>query len=201
MMNDNLKPDISAPGVSVGSSISSYTDNSYTEITSVSFEGRDYPFARFSGTSMAGPAVAGIVALMLEANPYLSPWQVKLILIQTAREDSYTGDIPAEGDTKWGWGKVNAYAAVQNALATTGWAENKKPLDWTIYPNPTNDLLKISNLDVTNSTIEIYNLNGQKIGTYTNTSQISVANFTPGTYLIRIIKEQRIEQQKFIIQQ
>ncbi|NOQ74649.1 MAG: S8 family serine peptidase [Crocinitomix sp.] len=200
MMNENLKPDISAPGVSVGSSISSYTDGSYTEITSVSFDGRDYPFARFSGTSMSAPAVAGISALMLEANPYLSPWQVKLIIIATAREDIYTGEIPAEGDTKWGWGKINAYAAVKKALATTGWLEINRSIDWSVYPNPTTDVLNIVGADLQDAEIQVFDLSGKLCGEFKNTSVINTTHLTAGTYLLRIVKDSKVEQLKFVVQ-
>lgn len=200
MMNENLKPDISAPGVSVASSISSYTDNGYSEITSVSFDGRDYPFARFSGTSMSGPAVAGISALMLEANPYLSPWQVKLIIIQTAREDSYTGEIPEDGSTKWGWGKINAYASIKKALATTGWLEINRELDWSIYPNPTMETINIQGADLQDAQIQIFNLSGKLCSEFKNQTAINVSNLTPGTYLLRIVKDDKVEQLKFIVQ-
>lgn len=200
IMTDELKPDISAPGVSVGSSISSYTDNGYTEAVSVTFEGREYPFARLSGTSMSSPAVAGISALLLEANPYLAAWQVKQIIIQTAREDIYTGEIPAEGSTKWGWGKVNAYAAIQKALATTGWIEIDNEMDWSLYPNPANDVLNIKNLTGQVSSIQVYDLTGKLCGEYQNTNQISVENLPSGTYLLRIIRNEKVEQQKFIVQ-
>ena len=72
---------------------------------------------------MASPMVAGVVALILDANPYLMPQQVKDIIMQTAREDNYTQVILAEGSPKWGAGKINAYAAVQLALITVGTKE------------------------------------------------------------------------------
>ena len=61
------------------------------------FDGMTYEFAKLSGTSMSSPAVAGIVALMLEANPNLSPSDVRDILEATARQDQATGDLLAEG--------------------------------------------------------------------------------------------------------
>lgn len=200
LMNETIKPDISAPGVSVASSISSYTDNSYVEAVSVSFEGRDYPFARLSGTSMSSPVVAGISALILEANPYLSPWQVKIIIQQTAREDAYTGVIPDGGSTKWGMGKINAYRCVVKALQTTGWEELAKPLTWSVYPNPSSTYISIGNLNGNVQSIEIYNLSGELVGTAHDPTQISIEHLSAGTYILKLVINDHVEQAKFIVQ-
>jgi serine protease AprX len=66
-------------------------------------------YTHMSGTSMATPHVAGIVALMLEANPNLSPAQVKDILQRTAT--NMTGRLTWEA----GAGHINAYEAVADA--------------------------------------------------------------------------------------
>ncbi|AOE49819.1 S8 family peptidase [Kangiella sediminilitoris] len=67
-------------------------------------------YTMISGTSMATPHVAGIIAMMLEANPNLTPLETKRILQETAT------NMP--GYEKWevGAGYVNAYAAVAAAL-------------------------------------------------------------------------------------
>lgn len=62
-----------------------------------------------SGTSMATPHVAGIVALMLEANPKLTPANVRDIIRRTAT--NMTGRLSWEA----GAGHINAYAAVAEA--------------------------------------------------------------------------------------
>jgi subtilisin family serine protease len=135
-LDGRIKPDISAPGVSVASSISSFTDDDYTPILTVSFQGRDYPFARFSGTSMSAPAVTGVAAMMLEADPSLTPAEVRDIIHATARTDSHTGTIPPEGSTQWGMGKINAYHAVTQLLGITGTDEHGLA-ELSIWPVPT----------------------------------------------------------------
>ncbi|EGN74973.1 subtilisin-like serine protease [Idiomarina sp. A28L] len=64
-----------------------------------------------SGTSMAAPHVAGIVALMLEANPSLEWREVKDILQYTAT------NMPGREDWEVGAGYVNAYEAVKMAAS------------------------------------------------------------------------------------
>jgi hypothetical protein len=65
------------------------------------------------GTSVSSPIVAGIIALMLEANPTLTPEIVVQILQQTATKDQYTGNITTP-DVRWGAGKVNALEAIKS---------------------------------------------------------------------------------------
>ena len=83
-----IKPELSAPGVNV---ISTYPGGGY---------------AKMDGTSMAAPHVAGIAALLLEANPTLTVDQLEQILLQTTEPLSTT--IP---NNVSGYGLVNAYAA------------------------------------------------------------------------------------------
>ncbi len=85
------KPEVVAPGVQVYSSV----------------PGGGYEWYWWSGTSMAGPHVSGVVALMRQANPDLDVDSIKQILIQTAIDLG----IPGE-DNAHGWGIVDAYAAV-----------------------------------------------------------------------------------------
>ena len=84
---------------------------------SIEYNNTTYHFARLSGTSMASPMVAGVAALILEAHPNISAEDVKTILLQTARQDNNTGVLPSGGDPKWGHGKVNALAAVLEAVS------------------------------------------------------------------------------------
>jgi len=70
-------------------------------------------YATVSGTSFASPTTAGVVALIMEANGTLAPDAVESIL------ESTTDDLGSAGwDPSFGFGRVNAAAAVQAALAT-----------------------------------------------------------------------------------
>jgi serine protease AprX len=78
------RPDLLAPGKSVVSLRvpSSYVDLAHPEGRLAGAGGR---FFRGSGTSQAAAVVAGEAALLFEANPNLTPDQVKAVLLQTAR--------------------------------------------------------------------------------------------------------------------
>lgn len=197
LINDALKPDISGPGVSVASSISSYTDNSFSQITSVLFNGRTYPFARFSGTSMSSPVVAGVVALILDANPYLSTQQIKDIIKQTARLDQHTGPIPPHS-TKWGWGKINAHAAILLALNTTGIQKLKEEPKWDIFPNPTSGEVTIANLTGNIQSIQVFDYAGKVQSVELNGSVLNLNQLVAGIYIVRIIHENKVEQRKLV---
>ena len=101
-----VKPDIVAPGVDVFSSLPGGT------------------YGTESGTSMAGPHLVGVVALLWSANPALigDIDRTDQILIQTARprrEQGYASDcsaIMAIPNNTYGYGLVDAYAAVKMAL-------------------------------------------------------------------------------------
>ncbi|MBK9061837.1 MAG: S8 family serine peptidase [Acidobacteria bacterium] len=73
-------------------------------------------YGRASAVSAAAPIVTGIIALMLQANPTLDAPTVKSILQRTARADSFTGAVP---NTTWGYGKVDALAALDAVTSTT----------------------------------------------------------------------------------
>jgi len=89
-----IKPDISAPGVNVRSSV---PGNGYSE---------------FSGTSMASPHINGVVCLMREVNPDLSVEGIKQIIFDTAFDLGSAGE-----DNSYGWGMVDAYEAVVAAMS------------------------------------------------------------------------------------
>lgn len=196
-----IKPEVSVPGNNVVSSISSYTNQfsgSYTK--TISFLGRDYKFASLSGTSMSSPFTTGVVALILQANPYLSSSQVKTILIQSARNDEFT---LASGQERFGYGKVDAYHAVMLALQTIGVLEySVNELTCNLYPNPSNGLLYVtiqSNQD--KIFMDLYDINGRLMHKQSLEPGVNSMNFDDlpsGCYFIKISDQTQKMVKKWI---
>lgn len=67
-------------------------------------------YTQISGTSMATPFVAGTVALMLDADPTLTPDEIKQIIIDTASK------MPGREEWEVGAGYLNSYAAVDKVF-------------------------------------------------------------------------------------
>jgi serine protease AprX len=108
------KPDIVAPGTGIVSLASPGSELSVT-LSNLLVKGSKWlnlsykPYMSLSGTSMAAPVVSGTVALMLEANPSLTPNAVKAILQYTAQ--AKTG----ENTFAQGGGILNTRGAVRMA--------------------------------------------------------------------------------------
>lgn len=64
----------------------------------------------FSGTSSAAPHVVGTAALLLQYDPSLTHEKIRMILLNSARKDNFTGDVP---NPEWGYGKLNMEGAIQ----------------------------------------------------------------------------------------
>ena len=107
------RPTITGPGVDIIStraSLSSLSALSISDDSEVMAPNHVPYYTSMSGTSMSAPHVAGIVALMLEANPNLSWRAVKAILQETAT------NMPGRETWEAGAGYVNAYAAVKSVV-------------------------------------------------------------------------------------
>jgi len=109
----SAKPDIIAPGVGIESltdPLSSFYASKAAYLLPGTIPTPYLPYLSLSGTSMATPVVTGTVALMLQANPALTPNAVKAIL-------EYTAQIyPQYDPLTEGAGFLNAKGAVDLAL-------------------------------------------------------------------------------------
>lgn len=92
--NYGIKPDISAPGVQIFSTVPAYgkadSNASY-----------DKAYAKLSGTSMASPHVAGLALLLKQAHPSWTPFDIRAALANTAQgiydENGTLYDVYSQG--------------------------------------------------------------------------------------------------------
>lgn len=185
-----MKPDISAPGQLVVSAISSFATEPPTPKTTVEFNGKEYPFATLSGTSMSSPMVTGISALILQANPNLTPAQVKEVIITTAREDSYTEAVP---NYVWGYGKIDAHQAVKKAVQMVGLDELQIENNVVLFPNPVKNTLFIDANQQDYELISLTDMSGRVImDLQGKKDRLNLSNLNSGVYLLQMKLDSKI---------
>ncbi|MCF6288760.1 MAG: S8 family serine peptidase [Proteobacteria bacterium] len=103
--SNRIKPDVSAPGSSILSSLLSGG------------------YGNMSGTSMASPHVAGVAALLISANPSLAgqPEQLKQIILSSSLAKTSSQDCNGIPGTQipnntFGWGRLDALAAINQVM-------------------------------------------------------------------------------------
>ena len=177
--SNRLKPDISAPGSRVRSSVPP--------------DG----YASSSGTSMAGPHVAGVVALVISANPQLAGKvdEIQDILQLTAdpmvQQDTcgiyIANEIP---NFVYGYGRINALEAVNMALNLVSNEEVALPeFEITLAPNPAQNFIKISwdhNQEWANMKITDFNGSTYAALTIQNQGRLDVSHLPSGVYLLKL---------------
>ncbi|MDD3478972.1 MAG: S8 family peptidase [Paludibacteraceae bacterium] len=189
-----MKPDITAPGDAIVSSIPDITSvTKYADSkTSETIGDKTYYWAYMSGTSMATPFVTGVLATWLEANPQLTPEKVREVLSTTSMTDTYTGTCP---NNTWGYGKIDAYEGLLKVIATTP-IQNLETMPDAImlYPNPNNGSFKLLfTKSDENVLISVYTANGQQVLTkqirhITMQENLSVdlGAITSGAYVVKV---------------
>jgi serine protease AprX len=190
--DERIKPDISAPGYNI-TAPEANTSNKY--IT-------------YSGTSMATPFTAGTVALMLDANPSLSPTEIKDILMNTAQDWG-----PSNKDIEYGMGRLDGYEAIETAGNFNGnniTTPNRLYASETLSGSGASDIYEftVNNINypiaitliIPNWTrswfstdpdfdIYLYDSSGNVLDSSTSTLRQENINFTPtetGTYRIEV---------------
>jgi hypothetical protein len=126
-VDNRTKPDITAPGSNLTCALSRvYFGSAYIVVwpDTHSLAGR---YISTGGTSVAAPMVAGIVALLLQADSALTVDSVRTLLQESAINDAATGAIGANYNNRWGAGKVDALAAEEKLLGIYTGAQRALP--------------------------------------------------------------------------
>jgi len=165
-VDGRMKPDITAPGSVLASSLSSYdtTLNTY-RVKETTVDNKAYYYGIMGGTSMSTPYVTGVLATWLQANPNLTPDKVKAIFQNSAINDSYTGDILPNGNNTWGYGKIDAFNGLLEVIKQYTSIEDMPVLPQSIimYSGNNQQLNLLFTQEDTNVKINVFNVNGQQV--------------------------------------
>jgi len=189
-----IKPNLSAPGVGVRSTI------------------RNGGYATWNGTSMASPHVSGAVALLISAFPGLAGKVELLEDILEKSADPKTIQYVCGKDSAtqvpnivYGYGRLNVYKAYLYAkqLLTTGSYEPNK-LSLKVFPNPFNQKVVFDfGQDAVIKRLSIHDINGrlvfyQKSFTGSNLN-IQTPGWFPGIYFYQVETKDGLCQGKLIL--
>jgi len=207
-LDGRMKPDITAPGSMVASSLNSYAADFTTGGAYYFFDvakyhsprnNRDYFYGVLQGTSMSSPVVTGIVALMLQVNPTLFPEKIKEILYATAIRDNFTTLNP--DSTIWGAGKINAYTAVKEAVLNIGVMNMPvNPAAVGLYPNPSKGSFTLQYdtkeagylyIEITNSLGQVVSGQPWQVTTGKNLLPLEMNKAEKGIYFVSIMGQGR----------
>lgn len=114
-VDGRIKPEIAAPGWRIVVAMSRSSQPDLTPVIWPDISRKSGRYAEATGTSGSAPVVAGIVALMLQVNPTLTPETALKCIQKSAIQDQWTGDITTPIN-RWGAGKINAAAAIQEVI-------------------------------------------------------------------------------------
>ncbi len=198
-VDGRTKPDVTAPGCAIVSATSRYYA-SFNASSSVAQNGSDYYDINI-GTSMASPFVTGTVALWLQANPNLTPAQVRNIIQKTSRHDDYTGEASTTNYV-WGAGKIDALAGLKEAITyTTGIddAVQTAPL-FRVETDSRNHTARFFFADATGTAdVAVYNAVGQQVASAVvtgNGQSMDLSTLASGMYLFRMQRGNQVQTLK-----
>ena len=185
-----IRPDLTMPGVGVRSST---PPDDYTLL---------------SGTSMASPHAAGVVALMISANPQLRGQvdTIEAMLRRSARPTAVTSAPGADAtdcsppgqevpNNVFGYGRGSAIRAVESALAYAGVVstEEARAVDFALVPNPATDLVTVRlPAEAASASIVVTDVTGRTVAArreFAASASFDVGDWAAGLYVVTVRTE------------
>lgn len=191
-----VKPDVMAPGNNIVSSFSSFYIQAHPQASDLTwdldryeFNGRPYAWISSSGTSASCPAVAGAIALWLQAKPDLTPQEIKEVLSRTCRHYDETLTYP---NNIYGYGEIDVYRGLLDILGVDRIESVSKNhtsarircIDSQLYVSFEQPLSSSARL-------RLYAMNGRLVHTATinarqTTHSLSLSSLSAGIYAVQL---------------
>ena len=148
--------------------------------------GKDYAIWTMSGTSMSSPVATGVIALWLQANPNLTPEDIKGVIERTSHqpEPEFSGN---DKNIYYGWGEIDAYAGLLDILGLTGIREISQHQPAGLKFRLEGRTLHIDGID-SSETVTVFDLSGRPV-LRTETSSdgiLSLPELSAGVYAVQV---------------
>ena len=191
-IDNRIKPDVVAPGHNVLSVYNSFYEPGLAENVEKKMAykanafGKDYAIWTMSGTSMSSPVATGVIALWLQANPNLTPEDIKGVIERTSHqpEPEFSG---TDKNVYYGWGEIDAYAGLLDILGLTGIKEISKHQPAGLKFRLEGRTLYIDGID-SSETVTVFDLSGRPV-LRTETSSdgiLSLPELSAGVYAVQV---------------
>ncbi len=191
-IDNRIKPDVVAPGHNVLSVYNSFYEPGPAEnvekkmaYKANAFD-KDYAIWTMSGTSMSSPVATGVIALWLQANPNLTPEDIKGVIERTSHqpEPEFSG---TDKNVYYGWGEIDAYAGLLDILGLTGIKEISQHQPAGLKFRLEGRTLHIDGID-SSETVTVFDLSGRPV-LRTETSSdgiLSLPELSAGVYAVQV---------------
>lgn len=196
--DERIKPDVVAPGTNVISSYNSFYLEKHPDASDINwdvahfdFNGRTYAWNCNTGTSMSTPAVAGAIALWLQANPHLTPQDILGVLSRTCKHVDESLDYP---NIYYGYGQIDVYKGLLDILNPTGieGVSTNQPKNVKIHPYGDGFVhVAFDNVPQSAYQVHVYATSGAKLRTESFpagsiSAMIDIQDLPHGVYVIQV---------------
>ena len=189
-----VKPDVVAPGSNINAAYNSFYDNTNFNdflTSTLQHNGKTYHYLAQSGTSMASPVVAGVIALWLQAKPDLTPAEA----LEAIRETSTHPDISLEyPNNSYGYGQIDAYRGllyVMDLPSRIPELSLEQPKGVKFRVENRTLYVDFGEENPKKVVVNIYSLDGRLLLSHNNSNQVNLSTLKTGVYAVQVITDSR----------
>jgi len=195
-LTGGLKPDVCAPGVNIVSAYNNFvnenTDMAYAGwlmgILDTEYEpeyGGYFTTLAQTGTSMSAPAVAGTIALWLQADPTLTTARVRDVIAHSSRQPDAALTYP---NNWYGYGEIDAFSGLCYLLGIDRIEGVSRHMPSEAAFTLSGRQLRVSG-EIGTATVRVYSVAGQLVAQYALSgagSAIDLSALSAGVYAVQL---------------
>ena len=191
----HTKPDVVAPGYNISAAYNSFYEDfagMRKNLTHTgTYNGQTYYYLAESGTSMAAPVVAGVIALWLQAKPDLTPAQALEVIRLTATHPEDTMSYP---NNTYGYGQIDAYRGlleVLNLPVSIPELSRTQPQGVTFRVVDKHLYADFGGIIPNKMVFNIYSIDGRLMLTQSGKNPIDLSALKTGVYAVQLITDNK----------